>query len=96
MRAVARPLDDPCDSPVLRDARAAAWRHGVAASLQRLRGDPPPAILATAADHHADLLVIGARQHRRPWPAQARTGRWIQQHATCQVFTPAHRGELAL
>jgi nucleotide-binding universal stress UspA family protein len=81
---------------VLRDARELAWGHGVAASLQLLRGDAPPTILAAAADHHADLLVIGARRHRRPWPAQARTGRWIHQHASCQVRTADHRGELAL
>jgi len=73
-----------------------AWRHGVAALLQLLRGDPPAAILTAAVDHHADLLVIGARRHRRPWPAQARTGHWIHQHASCQVLTAAHRGELTL
>lgn len=65
MRAVERKLADPFESPVLRAARELAWRHGAAASLQLLSGDPPQAIVAAASRAHADVLVIGARSPGR-------------------------------
>jgi nucleotide-binding universal stress UspA family protein len=63
MRPVQRKLTDPFESLVLRQARELAWRHGAAATLQLLSGEPPRAIVAAAASNHADLLVIGARNH---------------------------------
>ena len=85
MRPVSRRLTDPFQSPVLRQARELAWRHGSAAILQLVAGDPPAAIIAAARGTHADLLVIGARPQAR-WRG-APTRRWVQAHAPCQVFT---------
>jgi nucleotide-binding universal stress UspA family protein len=96
MRAIQRKLTDPFESPVLRRARELAWRHGIAATLELLSGDPPHAIVAAAASNHADLLVIGARNRQRAFLRRAPTRRWIQAHAPCQVITPAVRSELAL
>jgi nucleotide-binding universal stress UspA family protein len=85
MRPVTRRLGDPFESPVLRQAREIAWRHGSAATLQLVAGDPPEAIIAAARDACADLLVIGARTQER-WRT-APTRRWVQAHAPCPVFT---------
>jgi hypothetical protein len=46
MRPVQTVLPDPFDSTVLRHARSLAWRHGAAATLQLLTGDPAPAVLS--------------------------------------------------
>jgi len=89
MRAVPRRLGDPFESPVLCHARELAWRHGTAATLQLVAGDPPQAIVAAAVDAQADLLVIGARRSARSRGAPTR--RWIQAHAPCQVLTTSAR-----
>jgi nucleotide-binding universal stress UspA family protein len=73
---VPRRLGDPFESPVLCHARELAWRHGTAATLQLVAGDPPQAIVAAAVDAQADLLVIGARRSARSRGAPTR--RWIQ------------------
>jgi nucleotide-binding universal stress UspA family protein len=91
MRAVPRRLTDPFEDPVLCHARELAWRHGTAATLQLVAGDAPQAIVAAAADAHADLLVIGARRTARPRAAPTR--RWIQAHAPCQILTTSARGD---
>lgn len=95
MRAVQRKLDDPFESAVLRQARDLAWRHGAAATLQLVAGEPARAIVDAAAGNHADLLVIGAPNPDRVFPRKATTRRWVQAHAPCQVLTPAVRGEAA-
>jgi nucleotide-binding universal stress UspA family protein len=91
MRPVPRRLADPFESRVLREARELAWRHGSAASLQLVAGDPPAAIIAATRDAHANLLVIGARPQKR-WRG-APTRRWVQAHAPCQVFTAPTGGQ---
>lgn len=93
MRAVPRRLPDPFESPILRHARALAWQHGAAATLQLVAGDPPQAIIESASNALADLLVIGAH-HGSRWRA-APTRRWIQAHPPCRVLTTAARGEAA-
>jgi len=87
MRPVQRNHTDPFESPVLRHARALAWRHGAAATVHLLAGDPPRAIVAAAAHAGADILVIGAnnRALHRNTPAR----RWIHAHAPCQLLTPS-------
>lgn len=60
MRAVPRRLVDPFDSPVLASARELAWRHGVAATLELLAGEPAHMIVTAATRADADVLVIGA------------------------------------
>jgi nucleotide-binding universal stress UspA family protein len=93
MRAVPRRLTDPFENAVLCQARELAWRHGTAATLQLVAGDPPQAIVAAATDAHADLLVIGARRSTRPRAAPTR--RWIEAHAPCQVLTTSARSQSA-
>lgn len=94
MIAVERKLADPFESPVLREAREVAWRHGAAATLQLLRGEPSRAIVAAAAEHHADLLILGPPTRGPRLRRTAPTRRWIQAHAPCEVLTPALRREL--
>ena len=89
MLALERKLDDPFENCVLRRARELAWRHGVAASLQLLAGDPPQAIVAGAARAAGDVLVIGAANPDRASWHKARRREWIHAHAPCQVLTPS-------
>jgi nucleotide-binding universal stress UspA family protein len=96
MRAIERKLADPFESPVLRDARELAWHHGAAATLQLVRGEPSRAIVTATADHHADLLIIGAPRRNRGLLRKSATRRWIQAHAPCQVLTPSARRELTI
>jgi nucleotide-binding universal stress UspA family protein len=93
MRPVPRKLTDPFESPVLRHARALAWRHGAAATLQLIAGDPPDAIVTASSDAHADLLVLGARHGSRWRPAPTR--RWIHAHAPCPILTAAAHDQAA-
>jgi nucleotide-binding universal stress UspA family protein len=88
-RAVPRRLGDPFESPVLADARELAWLRGVAATLVLLAGEPVAPMIAAAADAHADVLVIGARDaERRRRRRTAPTRRWIEAHAPCPTVTP--------
>jgi nucleotide-binding universal stress UspA family protein len=91
MRPVQRRLTDPFQSPVLRQARELAWRHGSAVSLQLVAGDPPASIIAAAHDAFADVLVIGGRPQAR-WRV-APTRRWVQARAPCRVFTTPTGGK---
>jgi nucleotide-binding universal stress UspA family protein len=95
MRAVQRKLPDPFESSVLRQARELAWRHGSAATVQLLAGEPPRAIVAAVADAPADLLVIGARNHNGVFGRTTSTRRWIHAHAPCHVLTPTAGSEAA-
>lgn len=88
MRPVSRKLMDPFDSPVLAGARELAWRRGVAATLALVAGEPARAIVATAVQAQADVLVIGAGSHRRSLGRRPSTTRWVEAHATCPVLTP--------
>ncbi len=83
MRAIERELADPFESPVLRDARKLAWRHGAAATLQLVRVEP-------------SRVIIGAPGRSRGLLRKSATRRWIQAHAPCQVLTPSARRELTL
>lgn len=96
MRAMQSKLTDPFESPVLSQAREFAWRHGAAATLQLIAGEPARAIVDAAANYHADLLVIGGRHRHWLLRGKAPTLRWVLAHAPCQVLTPAVRGEVAL
>lgn len=89
MRAVPRRLTDPFENQVLCDARELAWRHGTAATLQLVAGNPPEAIVDAVAEAHADLLVLGARRSVRPRSAPTR--RWIEAHAPCRILTTSAR-----
>jgi len=91
MRAVPRRLTDPFENQVLCEARELAWRHGAAATLQLVAGNPPEAIVAAAAEARADLLVLGARRRARQRAAPTR--RWIEAHAPCRILTTSERGD---
>jgi nucleotide-binding universal stress UspA family protein len=88
MRAIPRRLLDPFESPVLASARELAWRHGVAATLELIAGDPAQLIVTAAARASADVLVLGARSAERARRRAAPTRRWIEAHAPCPTVTP--------